>query len=103
MWIAAQVDRRDRSMWWSGLRWRRRWKVFLGRLKAPARERADLSQDAAKEGRDGVPDPSGPHDLSQEQRPCQLARPVHKSTGMCTCRLCVSERIFLRILALLVA
>ena len=38
-----------------------------------------------------------------EQRTCQVARWLHGQAGMCICRVCVSQRIFLRILALLVA
>jgi hypothetical protein len=32
-----------------------------------------------------------------------MARWVHKGVAMCTCKVCVSERLFLRILALLTA
>lgn len=41
--------------------------------------------------------------IQPEQRSCQMAWWVHKEAAMCTCKVCVSERLFLRILALLVA
>jgi hypothetical protein len=45
------------------------------------------------------------HARSIGQRLCQpsVARGVHNGTDMCHCKVCVSERLFLRILALLVA
>ncbi len=33
---------------------------------------------------------------------CQVAWRVHGKTAVCTCKVCVSERLFLRIMALLV-
>jgi len=63
---------------------------------------ADPTERGPESGRDRTQDASAPHARSPEQRPCQVAWWVHRKGAMCSCKVCVSERLFLRILALIV-
>jgi len=103
MRITPKVDRRYRSVWRSGSRSAHLRRLLIGWLEAPARHGAEAFRERAEDGRDSAQKPFDPHARSPEHRTCQVARRVHTKVGMCTCRVCISERLFLRILALLVA